>query len=280
MITGSQLERTEFYGDWLRPQHLKHAVTCPLLKQENRSINLGLVRDQKRGEYGAEDSRLLEYIVPHLRRSVEIATRVEEATLARDASLDVLSVAGAALMVIDPEGDICFASPEAETLITEKTVLTSRGRKLAAVDGVEHRRLERIIHAATRDEPGSRGDVLCLDRRGLAPRYSVAVTPVSGDRVGLFRERRLCLVLITKPGAVKAPAAHTLVTMFDLTPAEARLAQAICNGTALGDYAVASGISVTTVKTHLRALFGKVGVNRQTDLVRIVFTNPVFSSSS
>lgn len=277
IITRSELERTEFYGDWLRPQRLQHAVTCPLIRQENRSINLGLVREQRRGEYGREELRLLGDLVAHLRRSVEIATRVEAIGLAQNVSLDALNATGACLMVIDSDGDICFASTEAELLIAERTVLTTRGRKLAAVDPAEHKKLELNIQAATTDAPMACGGLLSLDRRGLAPRHSVAVTPIAGERVGLFREQRLCLVMVARPRMASAPSVHALGAMFDLTPAEARLAQAICNGEAIGGYAAAWGVSVTTVKTHLRALFGKMGVNRQTDLVRLVLTDPILS---
>jgi hypothetical protein len=41
------------------------------------------------------------------------------------------------------------------------------------------------------------------------------------------------------------------------------------------------GISVSTVKTHLRRLFAKTGTDRQADLVKLVagYANPLFVSS-
>lgn len=109
----------------------------------------------------------------------------------------------------------------------------------------------------------------------MTDRCSVAVTPVSGERVGLFSGKKLCLVILTKPQAAVKLDVHALAALFKLTPAEAKLAEAICNGEPLANYAAANEISVTTVKTHLRALFGKTGVSRQADLVRVMLTDPI-----
>jgi len=280
IIPRGELERTEFYGDWLRPQRLKHALTCPLVRQEHRSLNLGLVRDDRRGEYGTADSRLLASLLPHLRRAIEIATRTEALALTRSASLDTLAADGSCLLVVGRGGEIHFASPEAEALLCEARVLTSRGRRLAGVDRAENGKLAGAIEAATREAPVPTGGLLALDGRGRTGRHSLAVTPISGERVGLFCEGRLCLVLVARPRDVTIPAAAALAAVFDLTPAEARLARALCNGETLADYAAASGVSATTVKTHLRALFAKIGVNRQVDLVRAVLTNPVLGRAS
>lgn len=59
-----------------------------------------------------------------------------------------------------------------------------------------------------------------------------------------------------------------------LTPAEARLARALCGEESLQDYARASGVARTTVKTQLRSIFAKTGTTRQSALVRLVAAVP------
>ncbi len=55
---------------------------------------------------------------------------------------------------------------------------------------------------------------------------------------------------------------------YNLTPAEARLLSALVSGERMSEYAQRRGISVTTAKSHLRALFDKTGERRQADLIR------------
>ena len=53
-----------------------------------------------------------------------------------------------------------------------------------------------------------------------------------------------------------------------LTPAEARLAIRLKDGLSISEAAEALGISVNTARNQLRSIFQKIGVNRQSELVR------------
>lgn len=58
-----------------------------------------------------------------------------------------------------------------------------------------------------------------------------------------------------------------LATQFELTPAQARLAAHIRDGGSLADHAAAAGIAQGTARQHLKIIFQKIGVSRQSELV-------------
>lgn len=53
---------------------------------------------------------------------------------------------------------------------------------------------------------------------------------------------------------------------FDFTEAQARLALFLAEGGTIAEYATAMGVKLSTVRTHLKSIFAKTGVNRQTEL--------------
>ncbi len=57
---------------------------------------------------------------------------------------------------------------------------------------------------------------------------------------------------------------------YRLTPAEARLAQALSGGEALAEAASRFAITAATARSQLKAIFAKTGATRQADLVRLV----------
>ncbi|MCI3135241.1 helix-turn-helix domain-containing protein [Phenylobacterium aquaticum] len=61
-----------------------------------------------------------------------------------------------------------------------------------------------------------------------------------------------------------------LIALFGLTDREADVAALLGEGASLDDAARRLEISEHTVRQHLKAVFGKVGVSRQAELVRII----------
>lgn len=68
------------------------------------------------------------------------------------------------------------------------------------------------------------------------------------------------------------PRAETLTAWFGLTPAEARVAALSARALRPAEIAAAIGISVNTVKTHLKVVHARIGVRSQAELVRTILT--------
>lgn len=78
------------------------------------------------------------------------------------------------------------------------------------------------------------------------------------------------LVFIRDPDRYSALDETLLEQSYGLTRAETDLAAALDTGASLTEFAQRRGVSITTVRTQLYALMAKLGVNRQTDLVRLL----------
>jgi DNA-binding CsgD family transcriptional regulator/PAS domain-containing protein len=63
---------------------------------------------------------------------------------------------------------------------------------------------------------------------------------------------------------------QALCRLFRLTASEAKVASLIANGAHLDDVAEQLDISLNTVRTHLRHIFEKTGVERQADLIHLL----------
>jgi DNA-binding CsgD family transcriptional regulator len=63
--------------------------------------------------------------------------------------------------------------------------------------------------------------------------------------------------------------------LYNLTPAETLLALELANGLSLEEASEALNIRRNTARAHLRSIFSKTGVRRQTELVRIMLNSVV-----
>src|SRR6516165_4810974 len=88
--------------------------------------------------------------------------------------------------------------------------------------------------------------------------------------------RRLALIVVVDPMR-HAPSETDLAEFFGLSPAEARLAAALIAGKRLSAVAADRGVQITTVRTQLRSVLRKVGVKRQSDLLRMLSSTGIGS---
>lgn len=78
------------------------------------------------------------------------------------------------------------------------------------------------------------------------------------------------LLMVTRVDRQTVPTAEVIAGLFDLTPAEARVARRIAEGAAVEAIAAENGLSRETVRAHLKQVFAKVGVRRQPELVALL----------
>jgi DNA-binding CsgD family transcriptional regulator len=76
----------------------------------------------------------------------------------------------------------------------------------------------------------------------------------------------LALMIATPVGNVGPPDMRVLCGLFDLTPAEARLAREVAVGASMETAAVTLGLSIETVRTYLKRVMAKTGTRRQAEL--------------
>ena len=78
------------------------------------------------------------------------------------------------------------------------------------------------------------------------------------------------LLLMTPVSSERTPSLDLMRSLFDLTPAEARVAQGIGAGKTLEDLAAAGEVSINTVRNQLRRVLEKTGCARQAELAALL----------
>lgn len=102
-----------------------------------------------------------------------------------------------------------------------------------------------------------------------APALVVHVVPVKRHARDIFT-RSSAVVVVTPVGEVGPPDLKVICGLFDLTRAEARVAQEITIGRSVEEVAASMGTTLATVRTQLKSVYRKTGVNRQSQLVALL----------
>ena len=80
---------------------------------------------------------------------------------------------------------------------------------------------------------------------------------------------------LTFPSRAAEISTDALLQLFGLTPTEACLLAALATGSSLEQYAQRRGVSVGTARVQVKSCLKKTGAQRQSDLVRLVWSSAV-----
>jgi DNA-binding CsgD family transcriptional regulator/PAS domain-containing protein len=267
IITDSELERTEFYSDFLRHMSIFYAAGGVILHDKGTVAIFGLQRSRRDGPFNEETEAWLDNFSPHLRRSIEIGRRIEGARRLGASILDGFANWADAVVIADSEGRILFANPVAEQLLSDFGLARKGRLSVAARAGAQP--LSELIAAAVRcaegsptaDAPGN-----CLLAAG-GKLLAVSVLPfrMPAPEPGMTR----AVALLTIRPRNNDRGLRALARRHRLTGAEDRLWRELLAGKALKTIAGETGVSVETLRIHLKHLFHKMGVHRQSELIRI-----------
>lgn len=200
------------------------------------------------------------------------ALAVERALANREDRLAVVEEARSpsrAYALLDRNGRILECSAEFEAMVRRSEQLTLREGRLGAIQPSDNARLARLIGAVTQRSDQPLGSVRVQPPKMLR---GMILRAVRLDRAReLFeRLRPVAMLVLIDLDAPVAGIAEELRLAWGLTPREADLAILIGQGCALERAAARLDMGEGTARWHLKTIFRKMGIGRQTELAHLV----------
>lgn len=180
-----------------------------------------------------------------------------------------LDAAGEPAALLDESGIILRATPDFEAALHGADGLRIRDGRLVAADPASQRRLATLIEHATAPH-GASADAARIERPDDRPGYVLCAWPLASERRALVPDRAAALVTLVDPLAAPTLPVALWRGAFGLTAREADLAAALISGRTLEEASVLLGITINTIRVHLRQIFAKTHTARQSELMRLL----------
>lgn len=206
----------------------------------------------------------LDQLRPHLARAAMMSSRLEFERI--NAAVEALQMTGLPSAVLRHDGRVIAGNRLLEEFAPQVII--------AAHDLVRFQHAPANTLMAEALEAARVGSSLAsrsfpLPRNETAPPAVVHLVPVRGNARDIFLSAAYFLI-VTPVDRSRVPTAETIQGLFDLTPAEARVARALAAGSDVAATAEQLSVGVETVRSHVKAILSKSGMPRQTDLVAAI----------
>jgi DNA-binding CsgD family transcriptional regulator len=271
-VPRSELIKTEFYNDMLRPSNIDDVVTVILQRDGSLHMTLAVGIPQVTAEGDADAIGRLQRLAPHLIRVVQLNRRLADLEMQANAAEAALDRFASAMLIVNTVGHVIFMNRMAERIVAAGDGLRLVGKGLDAASRHESLTLRNLVASALlashriEAEPG--GVMRVTRPSGHAP-YEVLVVPISGTTMKIAFNGPLAAIFVRDPVAQVVTSAKRLQGLYGLTGAEARLMQALLAGETLNLIAERTRVSKETLRSQLKAVFQKSGTSSQAELIRL-----------
>jgi DNA-binding CsgD family transcriptional regulator/PAS domain-containing protein len=269
VVPRRNLVRTEFFNDYLAPQHIGGLLNAVVLLEDGRQTVVTL---QGRHPFEKADVELYKLLTPHLQRAVQLNIKLAKAELNYAASVEIVNRLGQGVLIVDTKAKIIFANNIAETYFRPNEGLrqldgTLCGNSVSESDAIR----SAVAMCAAETQVGASKPVTVF--RSDRPSLSLLVSPLNSEKFPwLGSKRPAAIIVVVDPEMSIRSQADELRRLFNLTPAEANFAIEILNADGIQAAADRLSISRATARTHLARIFEKTGTRRQAALVRLLLS--------
>lgn len=217
------------------------------------------------GNYRRQDFDVLDGLRPAMARSSMIAARLglERAK----GTVAAMTAIGLPAAILSSGGRVLAANSLLEAMPSLFVPLAFGG--MAIGDANADRLFQEAIAAARSEiEPSVRSIPVPADGDGQP--VIVHVLPLRRAAHEIFSGAELLVAATAVSHGSTAASPTLLAGLFDLTPAEARIALALAQGRTLLEAATSSNVTIKTGRTYLERIFAKTGTRQQSQLVALL----------
>jgi DNA-binding CsgD family transcriptional regulator len=217
----------------------------------------------KDGQYDQPTIDRLDELRPHFARAGMLAARLrlEQA----QAAVSALETIGLAAAVMAASGRVVTTNALLEAM--PSTFIAAAHGRIALANAAANALFQDAIAGNRYDQVTRSIPVPASDGH---PPLVVHLLPLRRAAHDIFSGADMLVAATPVSASAIVPAPSILAGLFDLTPAEARLAAALSQGRPLKDAAADSSITFKTGRTYLERIFAKTGTHQQSELVALL----------
>jgi DNA-binding CsgD family transcriptional regulator/PAS domain-containing protein len=268
LVSEAKLVRTRLYTDWLEPQNLHHRLCAVLSRDRDTAVLLEVMRSRDGGRFTQDKIDACRLLVPHLQGLLRMQQRIAELESERDAALDALDYLRWGVLLVDNHGSRLAANRRAQEILVARDGLMAQGEDVRAVLADDSARLDRLLISAIKGGGGRRSGALSITRPLKAHPLNVVVIPLRTRSKELADRVPAAAIFMSDPDMRINGNEQHLRELYALTPVEARLATHLSCGRSVEEAAAEMGVTVNTARAYLKRIYSKLGVRRQSELVR------------
>lgn len=274
------VSRDPFYQEYLIPlTGMRYIMGGRIHSQAGEDVFIVFNHEHGRQPFSDLQLQQFQQLIPHLGNWFAQLRQTEALRAAAWAGEQGLAALEQGVILLSHINQLLYVNPVAERWLQQspwrsaaawlqqrplaEALLRSRRQRMATTLPLTLPQGQFVLHLLPVPPADRASGITPASQPGSGAGSCVALHP-SGDILLLIRPRH----------RQRYPSAANLATLFDLSPAESRLAQALAGGLSAEGYAQQQQLSLATVRSQIRAILMKSGEDNLQSLLRLLAALP------
>ena len=273
LYTEQELKNSPAYNEVLALCKFQNGLEVRLDGPDESHIVWTLGDSTERGGWQSDQVEMIENLFPHIRQFVRVRHALAGADALGASLTDLLDNTRIGIIHLNRRGRIVLANDRARAILRQGDGLSDRDGFLDAQEPADNARLEQLLTRALPTLGGPAvGGSMTVGRSPKLPRLVLHVNPVGAHQTAFAPRHVAATVLVIDPGSRPRVDADLVAATLRLTPSESRIAASLAEGNSVSAIAVMSSRAESSVRWHVGQIHRKLGISRNTDLMRLVLS--------
>lgn len=275
IMSSTEWEQNVYFKMFCGPHDVYHLMGADISTPDGGKLRFRVTRSKHKPNFSANERALCASFLPHLRRASQLHNLIDRSESLSDLYSQAISRLSVATLVLDESGSVLQSNPVADEILARSDGLKLVGGRLEATYPSDNRVLQQLIRSAFDPDAPKSAEAMSVTRPSGLVNLGVVVESIPSLDWAEEKGQPAALVYIRDASSKSLASEVVTKQLFNLTRAETALAMELANGLSLEEAAEALNIRRNTARAHLRSIFSKTGVRRQTELVRIMLNSVV-----
>ncbi|CAG9297460.1 bifunctional helix-turn-helix transcriptional regulator/alpha/beta hydrolase [Celerinatantimonas diazotrophica] len=222
-----------------------------------------------------QDNPKFKRVFRHLSLAIKITKKLYAAEENHQLLHSLLNRIPVGLILVSEDGTIQSCNSLGNEMLIKSHYLGNSNNKLTLKDPHQNQEMMALIKELSKTRAfdiQSRGMLIKTHESQLCP--MLVITPLNMHALSIYEKQAKVAVFLSSSNYENSLELSALADIYQLTPKELRIVEHIVRGISPPNIAKTLHVSYNTVRTQLKSIYQKVGVNKQSELVNRILTGP------
>ena len=267
------LEASDLYRMCMEPINIYHMAGVDLRNANGQRFSVRFCRSRNAKNFSATECDFIRDLGSHIQRAVAHGMQLIQIDTERKLFARTISGRSIGIVTLDERAKLVHCNRAADEIVRARDGISIVNNQLHLHNATARGKFTEYVNliiSAQRQQQAAPVNALSVERQSGKADYEVLLKPMTVEKTVESAQSPHLMVFISSPDKKHEIDIKMLISLYDLTRAEAMLAKHLASGETLDQSAASLGIARNTARAQLRSIFAKTGVTQQSMLVSLI----------